>query len=85
MERTSLQLFRDCLRVAKRVGGRTAKGSALRSAVRIEFEKHRDETDKDTIEQLKSDAVRGLSNYLIAVSPEIKERRRTSSGGEKDE
>ena len=39
-----------------------------------EFEKHRDETDKDTIEQLKSDAVRGLSNYLIAVSPEIKKR-----------
>lgn len=41
---------------------------ALRRTVRSEFRKHAAETDKDKVTALKANAVRALSNYLLAVS-----------------
>lgn len=49
-------------------GATSAKAVALRQTVRGEFRRNAGETDPDKITNLKSNAVRALSNYLLAVS-----------------
>ena len=49
-------------------GATSAKAVALRQTVRNEFRRNAQETDPDKITNLKSNAVRALSNYLLAVS-----------------
>jgi hypothetical protein len=67
--RTALQLYRDCLRLVRHVApGDSKKGILLRRTVREEFRCHRNQTDLVMIERLKADAVRALSNYLLAVN-----------------
>ena len=68
LERTTLQLFRDCLRPAHHVGGDSAKGRALKQVVKDGFRKHASVTDSEEIAKLKADAVRALSNYLVMKS-----------------
>ena len=65
MERTSVQLYRDCLRMVKHIGGNSSKGLALRKIVRVNFRKNIGERDERKIEALKADAIRALSNYLV--------------------
>ena len=67
---SSLQLYRDCLRLVRHVapGATSAKAVALRQTVRNEFRKNAGQTDPDKITSLKANAVRALSNYLLAVS-----------------
>ncbi|KAG6611118.1 Complex 1 LYR protein [Phytophthora cinnamomi] len=66
--RTTIQLYRDCMRLAKHIGGNSKKGQAIKELVRREFEKGRSETDPEKIEALKANAVRGLSNYLMLAN-----------------
>ena len=73
-ERTTLQLYRDCLRLATRLGGRSAKGIALRSMVKAEFVKNKDETDEQKIIEQKNAAMRALTNYLLHMSSKTDER-----------
>ncbi len=40
IQRTSTQLYRDCLRLVAHVAGRSKKGDALRAIVRGEFRKN---------------------------------------------
>jgi Complex 1 protein (LYR family) len=70
VQRTSRQLYRDCLRLIQHVApGRTSpKSVALRQTVRAQFRKHELETDGDVIELCKAKAVRALSNYLLAAN-----------------
>ena len=68
LERTTLQLFRDCLRTAHHIGGDSAKGRALKQVVKEGFRKHAGVTDAAEISKLKADAVRALSNYLVMKS-----------------
>ncbi|KAI2494373.1 Protein of unknown function (DUF410) [Fragilaria crotonensis] len=69
VQRTSLQLFRDCLRLVRHVApGRSAKSLALRTTVRTQFELGRRETDPHAIEVLKANAIRALSNYMLYES-----------------
>ena len=68
LERTTLQLFRDCLRTAHHIGGDSAKGRALKQVVKEGFRKHIGVTDAAEISKLKADAVRPLSNYLVMKS-----------------
>ena len=64
-----MQLYRDCLRLVKHVApGQSAKSLALRQTVRTEFAKNRLETDPARIEGLKANAVRALSNYMLAMN-----------------
>lgn len=65
MERSTVQLFRDCLRLAKHIGGDAGKGVQLRTIAREAFKKRKAETDPQKIESLKADAIRALSNYLV--------------------
>lgn len=65
-QRTSIQLYRDLLRLLAHIApGASPKSIALRTTVRAEFEKSRNEEDPATIEALKANAVRALSNYML--------------------
>ncbi|CAI5716715.1 unnamed protein product [Hyaloperonospora brassicae] len=66
--RTTIQLYRDCMRLAKHIGGTSKKGQAIKELVRREFDKGRSETDPEKIEALKANAIRGLSNYLMLAN-----------------
>ncbi len=48
--------------------GSSPKGLALRTMVRGEFGKHKDEKDESKIEALKAGAIRALSNYMLYES-----------------
>ena len=66
--RSSPQLYRDCLRLIKHIAGKSKKGISLQRIVRSEFVKNSGVEDPAKIEQLKSNAVRGLANYLMIES-----------------
>ena len=69
MNRTSLELYRDCLRLVRHIApGESPKALALRSTVRQQFKQHMNETNEAQIEALKANAVRGLSNYMLFQS-----------------
>jgi len=69
MTRTSVQLYRDCIRLIKHIApGHSPKSIALHKMVRTEFSKHKDVTDPATVEALKSGAVRALANYMLFES-----------------
>ncbi|OQS03060.1 rab proteins geranylgeranyltransferase component A, partial [Thraustotheca clavata] len=57
-----------CMRLAKHIGGNSRKGEAIRAMLRAEFRKSMHETDETVIENLKANAVRGLSNYLVLAN-----------------
>jgi len=64
--KSSLALFRDCLRLVKHVAGTgSPKAAALRRIVAAQFREHAREADPARLHALKSSAERGLSNYLI--------------------
>lgn len=68
LERSTLHLFRDCLRLASHIGGTSPKGLALKKVVTEGFRKHKGETDPARIAELREDATRALSNYLVMKS-----------------
>jgi Complex 1 protein (LYR family) len=64
-----IQLYRDCLRLIKHVApGHSRKAMALRQTVRMEFDKHREETNPQLVEYQKANAIRALSNYMLFES-----------------
>lgn len=66
--KTTPQIYRDCLRLIKHISGKSKKSTQLTKLVRNEFKKNAKIVDPDTIERLKSHAVRGLANYLMMES-----------------
>mmetsp|Transcript_5376 Transcript_5376/g.13825 ORF Transcript_5376/g.13825 Transcript_5376/m.13825 type:complete len:106 (+) Transcript_5376:203-520(+) len=66
--KSSAQLYRDCLRLIQHLAGESPKARELRRVVGAEFRRNKDETDEDKVEQLKFNAVRALSNYLLFES-----------------
>lgn len=61
------KLYRDCLRLIQHVApGSSPKTMALKMTVRAEFKRNMTLRDEDAIEVAKSNAVRALSNYLLA-------------------
>mmetsp|Transcript_2730 Transcript_2730/g.3219 ORF Transcript_2730/g.3219 Transcript_2730/m.3219 type:complete len:112 (+) Transcript_2730:233-568(+) len=69
VQRTALQLYRDCLRLVKHIApGKSPKGLALRAMVNSEFGKNKHEKDEAKIEIMKAGAIRALSNYLLYES-----------------
>ena len=64
--KSSLGLFRDCIRLIKHVAGTTSpKALSLRQIVAAQFRANKHVTDPALLHTLKSSAERGLSNYLI--------------------
>jgi Complex 1 protein (LYR family) len=69
MNRTSLELYRDCLRLVHHIApGRSPKAMVLRQTVRRQFKQHMGETNDGQIESLKANAIRALSNYMLYQS-----------------
>lgn len=68
LPKTTLQIYRDCMRLIKHVAGNSSKATMVRGLVRREFAKNRGETDEQRIAQLKANAVRGLANYFMMES-----------------
>ncbi len=66
--RSSPQLYRDCLRLVNHIAGKSKKGNQLRKIVKTEFLKNAKVDDSAKIETLKSNAIRGLANYLMIES-----------------
>jgi len=64
-----LKLYRDCLRLIQHVApGASPKSMALKLTVRSEFKRNMQLRDEDAIEAAKANAVRALSNYLLATA-----------------
>uniref|UniRef100_A0A7S1CKJ3 Complex 1 LYR protein domain-containing protein n=1 Tax=Bicosoecida sp. CB-2014 TaxID=1486930 RepID=A0A7S1CKJ3_9STRA len=63
--KTTLQLYRDCLRLVKHIAGDSPKATHLRSIVGAQFRKNKDETDERKIHDMKQSAERALSNYFL--------------------
>ena len=62
-------LFRDCLRLVNHVAGKNgAKSVNIKKIVGGEFRKNMQVTDAATIDALRGNAVRALSNYLMLSS-----------------
>ena len=82
LSRTSLQLYRDCLRLIGHIapGTSSLKSQSLRRTVRTSFEKNRGLSDPSQIEGAKAGAVRGLANYMMfeAASKEESGRLRSA-------
>lgn len=68
------QIFRDCLRLIKHISGKSKKSEAITRIVRSEFRKNAKIEDEQMVEKLKSNAIRGLSNYLMMESSAKDER-----------
>lgn len=72
--KTTPQIYRDCLRLIKHISGKSKKSAAITSIVRSEFKKNAAVKDEAVVEKLKSNAIRGLSNYLMMESSAKDER-----------
>lgn len=69
IQRTSIQLYRDCIRLIRHIApGNSPKGATLKAMVRTEFNKSAGVTDEAKIEVLKAGAIRALSNYMLYES-----------------
>jgi len=73
--RTSIELYRDLLRLVKHIapGTTSPKSISLRMMIRGEFNKSRHlspdrAADQPQIESMKANAVRALSNYMLYES-----------------
>ena len=63
------KLYRDCMRLVKHIApGDSAKSIAMKTMVRTEFVKNRNEKDEAKIEVQKGAAVRALANYMLYES-----------------
>ena len=73
-----LRLYRDCLRLVRHIGVDSPKGRAMKVMVRSEFKKNKTLTNPKLVEEAKSAAVRGLSNYLLFQSKKLFDDRRAA-------
>lgn len=80
MLRTTIKLYRDCFRLINHISGKSQKSKSLRRVVGGEFRKNRGVTDPATLDALKGNAVRALSNYLMMESATKDERFREKIG-----
>ncbi|KAL4505287.1 hypothetical protein ABPG72_016354 [Tetrahymena utriculariae] len=63
--KSTKEIFRDCLKCIPSMVKDQHKIFAVRSVLRKEFEKNKEETDAQKIEALRNNAIRGISNYMI--------------------
>ena len=68
IDRSVIEIYRDCFRLIRHVAGKSRKGEQMRYMVRTSFKKHMDVRDEEEIKRLKLNAVQGLANYLTMTS-----------------
>jgi len=68
-QKTTLSVYKDCLRAIRHACGRgTPKELRCRQLVNKEFRKNMHLTDKVKIEELRKDAILGVSRYITMQS-----------------
>mmetsp|Transcript_17984 Transcript_17984/g.32012 ORF Transcript_17984/g.32012 Transcript_17984/m.32012 type:complete len:93 (-) Transcript_17984:167-445(-) len=67
-EFSTLKLYRDSLRLARYLGSKQGNTEALQDHIRETFRANMGETDPQKIEEQRTAAVRGLSNYMVFES-----------------
>ena len=65
--KSTLEIFRDCLRLIPKMVHEPNKVIAVRKLLKQEFFKHRNEKDPEKIQSLRFNAIRGISNYLLII------------------
>lgn len=68
--KSTLEIFRDCLRLVPKMVQEPKKVVAVRRLVKLEFSKNRHEKNPEKIQQLRFNAIRGISNYLLLTVKE---------------
>lgn len=65
--KTTIQIYRDCLRLAHFVGGgsNSPKGRSIKENIRSSFKKNKGATNPAEIEVMRGHAIRALANYLM--------------------
>jgi len=63
--RTTTELYRECLKLAGYVGGKTGCTTPLQKNIRKQFKLHMHEKNPEKIEQYRNDAIRAISNYFV--------------------
>ena len=66
--RTTIQIYRDCMRLITHISGDTVKSVKVRNMVRQQFKQNKLIKDEQKIEQLRNNAMQGLTNYLTITS-----------------
>lgn len=64
-EKSTLEIFRDCLKLIPRMVDERNKIQAVRKLLKNEFLKNKNVQDQTKIDDLRFNAIRGISNYLI--------------------
>ena len=64
-EKATIEIFRDCLKLASYMGGNRAKILFIRQMVMKDFRKNMYKTDPEEIDKLRFLAIKGISNFTI--------------------
>jgi len=80
--RTTLELYRDCMRLANHVGKDNGPGGirAIKAQVRSQFKKNLYETDQKKIEEQREAAVRALTNYFVYYAQQLTKEEQLKRG-----
>ncbi len=65
--KSTLEIFRDCLRLIPKMVHEPNKVLAVRKLVKNEFLRNSKEKDPEKIQSLRYNAIRGISNYLLIM------------------
>jgi len=68
LNKTTIEIYRDCLRLAKYVGSKNGQTKNIVLNVRKQFKTNMYEDDPEKIESFRKAAVRGLSNAYLYES-----------------
>ena len=64
-DKSTLEIFRDCLKLASYMSDNSAKIAGIRMMVRGQFKANQHVTDPEQIDKLRFDAIKGVSNFTI--------------------
>ncbi|EFA77106.1 hypothetical protein PPL_09859 [Heterostelium album PN500] len=64
LQKSTVHLYRDCIRLAKYIGSMNGYTKNLHKQVGNIFREHKYETSQEKIEEYKTDATRFLTNFM---------------------
>eukprot|EP01094_Clydonella_sp_ATCC50884_P018781 TRINITY_DN3537_c0_g1_i1.p3 TRINITY_DN3537_c0_g1~~TRINITY_DN3537_c0_g1_i1.p3 ORF type:complete len:110 (-),score=26.48 TRINITY_DN3537_c0_g1_i1:590-877(-) len=81
--RPTLHIYRDLLRLAEHVGKQNNNTAFLKQTIRYQFRSNQFESNQDTIEEKRQDAIRALTNYFIYTA--MKENDQSKKEGKEED
>jgi hypothetical protein len=65
LKKSTLSLYRDCLRAIRYTAARSPKARAMKEMVESEFRQNRDLIEFNKIQECRQRAFEGLNNFLL--------------------